>query len=335
MSAIHHFDEEQFYARQRERMTGKIDSIALPGVAGRKDGAVIFERLTRATNATLHEYAYRQTPWASEVLITPDTSLPAGTSSVDEYSVKDIDAPGDGFQSEDAPMPKVDIGLDPENVRLHSVPVAYELTMGEVEKWALQGFGDGLPNRKAAAAARYWHRKVDAAIRSGVTGKFRGVLNYQGSLQLIAGTATGTTASWSTATPDQIVDSWSAVRQAIDDAGDDLSPNTCVMPTSLRSRLKMQRSIGSDKTVEMWLRENFPEIDLWVWDRNMNTAGLSGDACMLLYDRSPETLWFHMPMRLQPLPEFVQHTRIEQGFRTWLSGPFCARPRSIARLSGI
>jgi hypothetical protein len=335
MSALHHFDEDRFYAAQRQRMAGKIDSIAIPGVEGRQDGAVIFERLTRATNAMLHEYVYRATPWASEVLITPDTSLPVGTSSVDEYSVKDIDAPGDGFASEDAPMPKVDVGLEAENVRLHSVPVAYDLTMGEVEKWALQGFGDGLPSRKAAAAGRYWHRKVDAAIRSGVTGKFRGVLDYQGSLQLVAGTAANTTASWANATPDQIIDSFAAVRQAIDDAGDDLSPNTCVMPTSLRATMKKQRSIGSDTTIEMWLRANFPEIDLWVWDRNMNTAGLESNACMLLYDRNPETLWFHMPMRMQPTPEFTKHTLIEQGFRTWLSGPFCTRPRTIARLSGI
>jgi hypothetical protein len=333
--SIHHFDEKRFYDAQKRRMADKLDPIAVPGEAGRTDGAVIFEQLTRATNSKLHEYVYRETPWASEVAITPDTSLPRGTSSVDEYSVKDIDAPGDGFQSEDAPMPKVDVGLEVENVRLHSLPVSYETTMSEIEKWALQGFGDALPSRKAKVASRYWHRKLDAALRSGITGKFRGVLDYQGSLQLTAGTSDNTTADWLTATPDQIVDSWAAVRQAIDDAGDDLSPNTCIMPTLLRSKMKAQRSIGSDKTIEMWLRENFPEIDLWIWDRNMNTAGASSDACMLMYDRSPETLWFHMPIRMEPTPEFTQHTRIEQGFRTWVSGPFCARPRSIARLSGI
>jgi hypothetical protein len=358
MSARHHFDQNRFYEAQLARLRGQLDSVAVPGRSGRVDGAVIFSELVKQTNYKLHEYVYRPTPFASEVAISANTSLPIGTTSVDEYSIKHVDPTGDGFTSEDSTVPRVGLELDPENVRLHPLPVAYRTTMGEMEQWALQGFGNSLPSRLADAAGEYWHRKLDAALRSGVTDKFNGVINYTGSLQIVAGDI-GTTATWSTASPDQIVASFGIVRQQIDDAGDNLSPNTVILPTSLRATMKKQRSIGSDMTIEMWLKAQYPEITLWLYDRNMSTAGIASTACMVMYDplwlydrnmstagiastacmvmydRNPETLYFHMPMRMQPTPELVQHTSIEQAFRTWVSPAFCTRPRSIARISGI
>ena len=300
-------------------------------------GGVLFERLTRATMSELVEYVYDETPWASEELITTVTDVSPGKTSIDWFAARDIAAPGDGFVGDDGPIPFADFELEPNNVRVHTVLNGYRYTLQEAESWAEQGFSISLPQRKAQASAHKWHIDVDTAWRDGIAGKFEGVLNYPGSQQLIAGTTPGTIAAWeTTATPDQIVNSMATMRKAFDTAGPGLRPDTVVLPSAVEARLTTDlRSTSSDTTIFGFLQANMRGITKWRFDRAMNTAGIGGTPCVLMYDRRPTTLWAWMPRRMEPLQEFVKHTEFQQGFRTRVTGPVCEHPRSIVRLSGV
>jgi hypothetical protein len=316
---------DSFLAQQGARLRHKLDA----------SKGFLFENLTRQIITQLASDVYDETRWASEQLISTRTDAQAGKAAIEWYRKRHVKAPGNGFAGDHGPFPMASLEVDPTIVPLHSVYNGYTFTMQQAEAWQAQGFSQDLPSALAEASSHDWHLNVDAAWRDGVSGVFEGVLDIPGSLQLTAGSS-GTTAAWATtATPDQICDSFTAVRMAIDNAGPGLKPDTVVFPSTIAGKLLAPRYAIGGPSIKQWLEESFPEITLWVYDRGMNTGGLDGDAAMLMYDRRPTTLWAWMPKRMEPFAEKIEHASLEQVFWTRLSGPICEYPKSIARLSGI
>src|SRR5690606_32943933 len=98
---------------------------------------------------------------------------------------------------------------------------------------------------------RFHDTNLNAAIMAGKAGKTTGVVNMPGSLQLIAGTADGTTANWKGVTnPHEITDTFEGVYDAIYSGSKGmLIPNTVVFPTKVMTRLRRQNSLANGDSI--------------------------------------------------------------------------------------
>lgn len=318
-------DKKKFAADAAKRVSSRLD-------AGRVDDAyaTIYEKLVTMTMPQLEQTVYKDTLWGSEVLMDFDEqSVPPGIKNVDWHRVIDVDMDDDGFVADRGEPKFVEIKTERDTARIAKMQHGYAVDIDELEAWAAQGFGSSLPDEKAAAARRKWARNVDTWIRTGKTGVATGVTNQPGIHQLVAGTTTGTTAAWSTAaTPSQVVQTFDTMVSAIETSNPRSTFNTVVFPRSVGASLRRKHDTGSPETILEWLKAQFPQIDMWVFDPR-ETSGV------LLYDRTPEAITIWMPKRMDPLDEFVKHGRIEQVMDTLLSPVIVKQPKSFAYCSGV
>lgn len=314
--AILKFDDNAFFAQQQH----KIDA----GFA--RDSAVALGRLTRQTVGVLYEYRVPRTPWASEDWCTIDMGIDPGASSVDWDEMEDDPAAGSSFVSEGAPIPFSDVRIGSNNNGALSMKCGFRYTEQEAASANLSGMN--LPTIRGRAAKRKHDYDLDNKIRVAV-------LNIQGCSQMTAGDAPGTTAGWASgATPDQIVASFEAVWTQVDTASNTtIEFDTVVFPSTVGATLRGPRMIGSETTILEWMQRNFPGVKTWAFDSKQNTAGIGGTAVMSAFNS--EDITPMMSLRLQPMPMFVKHDVVEQGFRSRYFGLRAPYPKGCAHLSGI
>ena len=322
------FDLNKFMDSQERRLRETFDD----------NTAAIAGRLTRATIAEVFKYRYAATPWANGELITLDSSINPGATSVDWFGQADGGSPMSAFIANDGPIPFVDVRSEQNHNNVHTMATGFKYDAQEIASAEMAGLGS-IVQDKGAAARRWFDQQLNGAILNGVTGAgMHGMLGIPGSHQMIAGTATGTTAAWATtATPEQIVGSMEAMFGAIDSVTTDtpVMPNTVVFPSTVAPRLRGQKSVATDTTIKAWLEEQFPEITLWKVDSRMNTAGLGSTAAVLMYNRDKDMVRAIMPLKLTPLPLHIKHQNFEQGFRARYGGIVCPFPKAVAVLSGV
>jgi hypothetical protein len=292
-------------------------------------------RLLRATLGEVIEFRYAPTLWANEELISFDRSVNEGATSVDWYMESDVATAGDGWLSANAAIPFADISTEPNNNQVHGRLDGYSYTLDEVAQYAFMGLGS-IVQKKARSTKRNWSNRMNAAILSGVAGKFTGVINDPNSSQLVAGTTAGCTADWvGVASPDNIVTTLETVRQTFETrTSGNVVPDTVAFPSTIAIALRRQKSLASD-TIMQWFQAQFPEITKWAFDPRLNTAGAGGTAAMIMYARSSEYLSALVPLDMQPMPIFIKHQVAEQGFRTKYAGLVVPFAGSIAVCSNI
>jgi hypothetical protein len=321
----YNFDFNGFQKEQDARVRGNFDA----------GTSALMSRLLRATLGEVIEYKYAPTLWANEELISFDRSINEGATSVDWYMESDVAPAADGWSSANGAIPFADIATDPNNNQVHGRLDGYSYTLDEVAQYAFMGMGS-IVQKKARATVRNRSNRFNAAILSGVTGKFTGVINAPGSSQLVAGTTDNTTAAWVlSASPDNIVETLETVRQTFETrTSGNIVPDTVAFPSSIAIALRRQKSLVSE-TILQWLQTQFPEITKWAFDPRLNTAGVGGTAAMIMYARGSEYLSALVPLDMQPMPVFIKHQVAEQGFRTKYAGLVVPYAGSIAVCSNI
>jgi hypothetical protein len=295
----------------------------------------LMSRLLRATLAEVIEYRYAPTLWANEELISFDRSINEGATSVDWYMESDVAPAGDGWSSVNGPISFSDISTEPNNNQVHGRLDGYRYDLDEVAQYAMMGMGS-IVQKKARATKRNFLNRMNTAILSGVSGKFKGVLNMPSASQLVAGTTANCTADWiGTATPDQIVTTFETLYQTFHTrTAGNVMPDTVVMPGTIGAAMRRQKSLVSE-TILGWLQAQFPEITKWVYDYRLNTAGIGGTTALVMYARGSEYLSALVPLDMQPMPIFIKHQVAEQGFRTKYAGLVVPFAGSIAVCSNI
>jgi hypothetical protein len=319
------FDYNAYQANQDARIRQTFDA----------GTSALMSRLLRATLGQVIEYKYAPTLWANEELIEFDRSVNEGAQSVDWYMESDVAPASDGWGSSNGPIAFSDIAGDQNNNPAHPRLDGYKYDLDEVAAYAYSGRGSIITS-KARSAKRNWSNKMNAAILSGVTGRFTGVINAPGSSQLVAGTADNTTAAWVlSASPDNIVETLETVRQTFETrTSGNVVPDTVAFPSSIAIALRRQKSLASDTIME-WFKAQFPEITKWAFDPRLNTAGIGGTAAMIMYARGSEYLSALVPLDMQPMPLFIRHQFAEQGFRSKYAGLVVPYAGSIAVCSNI
>jgi hypothetical protein len=272
----------------------------------------------------------------ARTLVPVDGSVPPGAETV-KYSQYDQVGLAKIISTYGKDLPRADVKAKEFRSVIKSLGTAYGYTTQEVRS---ANFG-GVPldARKAGAARRAMEEKIDALAFSGDASNglqgFNAITNA--GVYTVPNDGTGTTKTWSTKTPDQILrDLNMMVQQVIDNTYGIEVPDTILMPLNHYGRLTTTaRSATSDTTILAFFLANSPYIkNVQPWYR-LTGAGSGATDRMIAYRRSPDALSLVIPM------EFTQYAPQQDGLEFEIpcearyGGVICYYPLSIVYGDGI
>ena len=246
---------------------------------------------------------------------------------------------GKGFD-----MPYADVTRDQALKGFELAGIGYEWSLEELNVAAMEG--RSLSDEKAAAARKIAEQLLWNVGMTGTTEKnWTGLINDPAvPTANAAADGTGTTTTWATKTPDQILrDINAAITGIFTTTQETEMSDTILLPTARYLSIStVARTSTSDKTVLNYLQENNSYTaqtgrPLTIRAlRVLNAAGAGGTARMVAYRRDPEVLRFHLPMPHKFLPPF------QKSSMTWevagimrTGGTEIRLPKAVSYVDGI
>ena len=263
---------------------------------------------------TIYEVRYPSFDYASLIpVVTEGNEWARGTlfTSIDMAGRAQFIS-GKGFD-----MPYADVSRDQFTKGFALAGIGFEWSLEELQTAAMEGVS--LSDVKARAARRVGEQFL---WNIGMTGRPDGVTNQKNWTGLIndpnvpaanaAATGTGSTTTWTTKTPDNILaDVNGALSGIVSTTIEVEDADTVLLPTSrYLSISSTPRSTTSDTTVLQYLQQNNAYtartgLPLTIRAlRALETAGSGGTKRMIAYRRDPEVLRLHLPMPHRFLPPF-------------------------------
>jgi hypothetical protein len=309
----------RFVKDAADRMVGHAD----------ENQSIWVETLLTHTLSTLFRYQYPATPWATGDLISIDTSPPPGALGVQWTMLGDVglfDSVADNADD----LPLIDLQGSTQYNKAFTVGGAIAYSEQDLQASEMQGLFN-IANEKGQAARQAYDRTLDNYIRAGSSkNSCLGVTNLAGRKDL------PTTGAWTGLTPSQICnDVISMFDQVFDGTGGVFTPDTIVLPTSVRSIFKRQNSVAANTSIEKYLMETYPEITKWVYDRGMNTAGRGSTAAAVMYVRDPMVLRALLPEFVRPLAPQQINLVTKIPFKSRYAGIACTNPGTVCTMFGI
>ena len=124
-----------------------------------------------------------------------------------------------------------------------------------------------------------------------------------------AADGSGALSTWASKTADQMIRDVSDMIEGVSQNTNGVeSPNTVLFPHNRIQYLKT-RIPDTSLTVLQFLKETNPQITLWDWLVELNSAGVGSTAEMIAYNRDPEYLTLEVPQDFLQLP--VQEEGLE------------------------
>lgn len=287
------------------------------------------ENLLTHTLNELFRFRYPSTPFANGDLITIDTSAPPGANGVQWEMLGDVGLFGEVSDAADD-LPQIDLQGATQYNKAFTVAGFIAYTEQALQASDMQGLFS-IAAEKGAAAKRAYDRKLDNLIRIGSTdNSCPGLTNLPGRKDIAA------TAAWSTLTPSQIADEFISMYEEIFNGTLGVfEPDTVVLPTSVKSIFKAQNSIAANTSIEQFLMDTYPEIDKWVYNYGMNTAGRGSTAAAMMYVRKPDVLRALVPEYMRPLPVRPVNLTWVVPFKSRYAGILNTNPGTVCTLYGI
>jgi hypothetical protein len=203
-------------------------------------------------------------------------------------------------------IPRADIEMAQFETAVHTAGIGYGWGWEEVNQ--AQMLGIALGSEKAAAARRASEEFIDRiALEGDTTKNFNGGLFNHPDVTVTA----PTTGAWASATPDQIIADLNQGLQLVNTATNTIIyADTMLLPFERMNLIGSTRLTDTNETILSFFRRN----NIYTAQtgsplmlragRGLLTAGVSGDARMVTYRRSPEVMKLHMPMPHRFLPVF-------------------------------
>lgn len=209
-------------------------------------------------------------------------------------------------------MPYASANWTQGNRNFHMAAVGYEWNTQELQRAAK--LGRSLSSDKAAAAKLAADRLIYGIAMNGQTPRGESEKGWTGFINnasapsaQVAADGTGSTRTWSTKTPDQILRDINEALTAVETGtGETHVANTLVLPTTAYNEAASRRVTDTGETILSFLQSNNvagERLEI-VKSRALETAGTSSSRRMIAYDRSPQVLKFHLPGPHQFLPPF-------------------------------
>jgi len=207
---------------------------------------------------------------------------------------------GKGFD-----IPNVGMNLQQGTSNFFLGGAGYELSLQEVNRASRMGLP--LDSKKADGARKVAEKFIyDKVIRGSTVKNFTGLINNAG-----VPTANAPTGSWGTATPAQILaDVNTVLTDVITNSGETAMPNALLLPTSKFLFMNNTQLTNTGDSLLTFIKENnsYTAITNQPLDirpsRELATAGASGTARMVAYEKDPGNLEFFLPGLFEFLPEF-------------------------------
>jgi hypothetical protein len=284
------------------------------------------ETLLTNTLKTLFEFRYPAAVWGNGDIISLDTDADPGSEAVQWLQIGDV---GEFATVADNgnDLPQIDINGSVQSNRAETVAGFIAYTEQELQASSMQKLFS-IATQKGQAAARSYQRTLGSKILLG-SGSLPGIANLPGRFSLTA------TAAWSTLTPLQIQDEVIRMFDAIiDGTRGTFTPDTVVMPHTIRATFKKQNSVAANSSIEGFLRETYPEITKWVYNASMSTADAGGPMVVML-DRDPMVTAALVPEYVRPLVMRPVDLGYMIPFKSRFAGIRCTNPGSIATMTGV
>lgn len=194
----------------------------------------------------------------------------------------------------------------------HLAAVGYEWNTQELQRAAK--LGRSLSSDKANAAKLAADRFIYTIGMTGQTpagasekGWTGFVNNASAPSAQVANDGTGSTRTWATKTPDQILREVNEALTAVETGtGETHVANTLVLPTTAYNEIATKRVTDTGATILSFLQSNNTagESLTILKSRALETAGTSSSRRLIAYDRNAQVLKFHLPGPHQFLPPF-------------------------------
>jgi hypothetical protein len=215
-------------------------------------------------------------------------------------------------------MPYASTLMDQKTRNFHLAAIGYEWNTQEMQRAAK--LGRSLSSDKAQAAVQASDRFIYGIAMTGKTPRGENEKGWTGFINnasapsaQVAADGTGSTRTWSTKTPDQILRDINEALTAVETGtGETHIANTLALPTSSYNYIATTRVGQGDGTILAFLMANnvAGESLTIVKSRELETAGTGGTKRMIAYDNNPQVLKFMLPGAHQFLPAFQKSSLV-------------------------
>lgn len=197
-------------------------------------------------------------------------------------------------------VPKANVIGTENRVKIQTFGEGFDYTVHEMNQAALTGMN--LNARKAIEVRKHVEQLMNRTAASGASDyNLRGLLNYSGITEYtVPNDGTGSTKTWATKTPDQIIRDIRGLIDAVEVTTKGVEvPDTVYLPQAKFSYLASTRTGSSgDKTLLSFIKENFPQITRWDWLPELTGFGAGGTDRMFVGRLTPDAVQFCMPKAL-------------------------------------
>lgn len=254
----------------------------------------------------VYRHRYPDVDYAS--IIPVDTSANEFATTVTYFSM-DKAGRAKWMNNNAKDVPTVGLNMEKHETAVHFAGIGYDFGWGEVGQARLLGIA--LQPEKAMAARRSYEEFVyELAVNGDTEKSFEGLFSYTGVTAASAtADGTGSSALWSTKTPDQIIrdvnDHLTGVHTATNTVA---MADTLLMPYERFNSVASLRLTDTNMTILEFIRQN----NVYTANtgqplsirgmRGLSTKGAGSTARMVAYRRSPEVLKLHIPMPHRFLP---------------------------------
>jgi hypothetical protein len=286
-------------------------------------------------------YATRYPELNYAELVPVDTSAGEWSKSVTYYSMDGAGAAG-WINGNGKDIPVVGANMQQNETAVHTAGIGYSYGYEEINQARLLGVP--LDSTKAGLARRAYEQMVYGVALNGDTTKgFEGLYSYTGvPAASVTADGTGTSTTWATKTPDQIIRDVNALLTGISTTTKETElADTLILPTERFNTIASTRLTDTGMTVLEFIQKanvytaQTGQPLLIRGKRGLLTKGSGSTARMVAYRRSPEVLKLHIPMPHRFLPvqiEGLQFT-IPGVFR--LGGLDVRLPKAISYGDGL
>jgi len=233
-------------------------------------------------------------------------------------------------------FPRVDVGGHEISVTAKDIGVSYGYSIDEIRR-AIYG-GIDLESRRAIMARIAIERKLDALAWSGDADyNIVGFLNYPGIGEYtVPATGTGTTKTWSTKTPAQILTDLNGIKSQVYISTNGVeSINTILLPMAQFDLIKnTPMGTASDTTIYTFFKENNPGIEIAEL-RQLDGAGAGSADRMIGYRKDPNYVRFEVPVPLETFEAERDGMNYVIPMRSRTAGVMVFYPLSVAFGDGI
>lgn len=266
---------------------------------------LLFQNQTEKAKAKTYDIKYPNLK--ARVLIPPNFDAGEGTNTISYYQYDMV-----GFAkivtNYAKDFPKVSIKGKKFTGSVRSLGDSYGWDIQEARSALMAGID--LPIREAGIAKRtMYFLENQIAFFGDANFDLQGFLsnpNIPSGVVLNDGAAGATT--FVSKTPDQIIrDINELINNVISVTKGVEVPDTVLLPVSIYTMLNTTaKSSNSDTTILQFLKNAHPEIKLWDWLNELETAGPAQEKMMVAYRRDPEVLELEVPVDFEQFTAQVQ-----------------------------